>query len=53
MFHVGDYIIYGSNGVCKVDKVGPMNLDGVSRDRMYYTLIPVYSKGKQGIYSNR
>lgn len=47
MFHVGDYIIYGSNGVCKVDKVGPMELDGVSRDRMYYTLIPVYSKGSK------
>ncbi len=47
MFHVGDYIIYGSNGVCKVDKVGPMDFDGVSRDRMYYTLIPVYSKGSK------
>ncbi len=40
MFEVGEYIVYGSNGVCRVENIGPMELAGVSRDRLYYTLIP-------------
>lgn len=43
MFEVGDFIIYGSNGVCKVENVGSMDMKGVPSDKMYYTLVPVYS----------
>lgn len=45
MFDVGDYIIYGANGVCKVEKVGTVSVAGIPKDKMYYTLVPVYSKG--------
>lgn len=44
MYQEGDYIIYGNHGVCRIEKIGPMDLKGVSKDRMYYTLIPVYAK---------
>jgi CarD family transcriptional regulator len=47
MFEVGDYIIYGINGVCKVDAVGTMDVSGIPNDKMYYTLIPLYSKGSK------
>lgn len=43
MFEIGDYIICGKNGVCIVEKVGPMDLPGVSSDVLYYTLAPIYS----------
>lgn len=43
MFEVGDFIIYGSNGVCRVENVGSMDMKGVPSDKMYYTLVPVYS----------
>lgn len=43
MFEIGDYIIYSSNGVCRVENIGPMS--GVSNNKMFYTLIPVYAKG--------
>lgn len=45
MFQTGDYVVYGSNGVCKVEAVG--KLDGMLTDgkRLYYTLVPVYDKG--------
>lgn len=43
MFEIGDYIICGKNGVCVVEKVGPMELPGVSNDILYYTLAPIYS----------
>lgn len=45
MFQVGDYIVCGSNGVCKVEEVGPLRLSRVSKDRTYYTLKPVYDAG--------
>ena len=44
MFKEGDFIIYGSNGVCQVEHIGSMELQGVPDDKMYYTLVPVYEK---------
>ena len=45
MFEVGDYLIYGLNGVCRVEAVGTMEMSGMPKDRLYYTLIPVYQSG--------
>jgi len=47
MFEVGDYVIYGNNGVCMVEAVGTMNMSGISKDRLYYTLVPVYKHGSK------
>lgn len=47
MIQTGDYIIYGSNGVCKVENVGTVERDGIPSDKPYYTLIPVYTKGNR------
>lgn len=45
MYEVGDYIVYGNNGVCLVEKVGPLESKVASRDKVYYTLSPCYVKG--------
>ena len=45
MFKAGDFVVYGSNGVCRVQKVGTLDSPGVPKDRLYYTLIPYYIKG--------
>lgn len=50
MFKVGEYIICGSNGVCQVEEIGPMKIPGVSKDRIFYTLTPVYS-GCSAVYT--
>ena len=47
MFDVGDYIIYGSNGVCKITKIGPMNMPGIPKDKMYYTMVPCYIRDSE------
>lgn len=44
MFKVGDNIIHGGSGACRVENVGALNT-GV-KGRIYYTLIPYYVKGK-------
>lgn len=47
MFEIGQFIIYGSTGVCKVVDIGPLDMEGIPKDRLYYTLEPCYSKGSK------
>ncbi len=47
MFSVGEYIIYGNSGVCIVDSVGKLDMSGMPKDKDYYTLSPLYSKGSK------
>lgn len=45
MFDRGDYIIYGTSGVCQVEDITTMNMKGIPRDRLYYVLNPSSQKG--------
>lgn len=47
MFEVGDYLIYGSVGVCRVDDIGPISIERNASKRLYYTLTPVYETGSR------
>lgn len=40
MFKVGDFVVYGHNGVCEVKKIGTLDSASADRERMYYTLVP-------------
>lgn len=40
MFDKGQYIIYGSKGICEVRDITTLNLEGAVRDRLYYVLCP-------------
>lgn len=42
MFTVGDFIVYGANGVCKVTNVSRMACPGMAKKRLYYTMTPCY-----------
>ena len=46
MYQVGEMVIYGSEGVCRVEAIGPVNMQGASKDKEYYTLAPLYRSGK-------
>ncbi len=46
MFQMGDLVVYGSSGVCRVDEVGPMEgAKGGERERVYYRLSLVHGGG--------
>ena len=45
MFQAGDVIVCGTHGVCRVEKVGPLSSAVADRDRLYYTLKPLYARG--------
>ena len=46
MYKVGDLVIYSGEGVCRVEEVGLPKLSGVSGERLYYTLQPLYRTGR-------
>lgn len=40
MFDIGDYIVYGHNGICRVADITHPDIMGADSDRLYYVLIP-------------
>jgi len=46
MYQVGALIIYGSEGVCRVEQVGPLEMRGAQKGVEYYTLSPLYRAGR-------
>lgn len=38
MFEVGEYIVYGSKGVCLVEDITHVDIPGADKDRLYYVL---------------
>lgn len=45
MFNVGDFVIFGSYGVCRITHIGSLDMDGISKERLYYTMQPYYASG--------
>ena len=42
LFKVGDLILYGSTGVCRVTDITTRDFSGVDKDQLFYILIPLY-----------
>ena len=45
MFSVGEYVICGNKGVCRVEDITTLDIMGVNKERKYYILKPVYVSG--------
>lgn len=50
MFAVGEYIVYGINGICRVEDVCPSPYDATDT-RTYYLLVPVNNPMSSTIYT--
>jgi len=46
MFKIGDIIIYGSQGACRVEDIGVPDISGIIQGKLYYTLSPIFVDGK-------
>lgn len=46
VFSVGELVIYGGEGVCRVERIGPSTLSCADPNREYYTLCPVFHTGE-------
>ena len=49
MFKKGEYIICGNNGICRVEDITTLNMDGIDKSRKYYLLKPVFAS-KSPVY---
>lgn len=45
MYQVGDLILYGNTGVCKIEDITTKELPGTVRGQLFYKLIPLYQSG--------
>lgn len=46
MYQIGDLIVYGGEGVCRVEEIGVPKISGINKQRQYYTLAPLYRDGR-------
>lgn len=44
MFDIGDYIVYGQNGICRVTDITHPELAGIDKTKLYYVLVPTKTK---------
>lgn len=48
MFGIGEYVVYGNNGVCKITDIGPLYPAGDDEETIdYYTMVPCYIKDSE------
>ena len=46
MYQKGEYVIYGNNGICRVEEIGvPVGTPMAHSGKEYYTLTPVFGSG--------
>ncbi|MCR5739882.1 MAG: CarD family transcriptional regulator [Lachnospiraceae bacterium] len=45
MFSVGDYVVCGNKGVCRVESISALDISGTNNEEDYYILKPVYTPG--------
>ena len=50
MFEIGEYIVYGTSGICRVEAICPSPYDKKDT-RTYYLLIPVHNPMGSTIYT--
>lgn len=41
MFEKGEYVVYGSKGVCQIQDISHIDIPGVDRNRLYYIMRPL------------
>ncbi len=47
MFEKGDFIVYGSTGICVIEDVTTMDFPGTSQERLYYVMLPYRKNGNK------
>ncbi|AZP04651.1 MAG TPA: CarD family transcriptional regulator [Candidatus Jeotgalibaca pullicola] len=45
MYQVEDYVVYGNEGVCKIEAIEKLDITGANVEKVYYVLQPIYRSG--------
>lgn len=46
MFKINELVVYGNEGVCKIEDIRKIDIAGIDNNKPYYILNPIYSHGK-------
>lgn len=46
MFCEGEYVVYGLNGVCRIEGITNLDMDDIPKEKKYYALSPINQRGK-------
>ena len=41
MFEIGEYVVYGIKGVCRIEDITHIDISGADKNRLYYVLSPL------------
>ena len=44
MFHIDEYVMHVTGGICQVKGIAPLEISGADRNRNYYLLVPIRDK---------
>lgn len=50
MFKIGDYVVHGRNGVCKIKDITHVDITGADKSQLYYILVPIHSENSKIFY---
>ncbi len=45
MFKIGDYVVYGSTGICRIEDITHLDIGVGNSDKLYYVLVPGDGRG--------
>ena len=46
MYKIGEFVVYGSEGVCEVENIKKLNISEFNKNKTYYILKPMHENGK-------
>ena len=41
MFEIGDYVVKANSGICKIEEMGRPDIPSISKDKLYFILVPI------------
>lgn len=45
MYQIEDYVVYGNEGVCRIEAIEKLDISGANEEKDYYVLQPIYRNG--------
>lgn len=46
MFKINELVVYGNEGVCRIEDIRKIDIANIDNNKLYYILNPIYSPGK-------
>lgn len=45
MYKIGEFVVYGNEGVCEIENISELDIPGINKNKDYYILKPMHENG--------